>query len=128
MRLMWIKAILLWLAVLGLAHTSLAGERILMWVQDAPLAGSQFHELDQCLPAIHVGDALRLVREPENPHDALAIRVYWQDCFLGYVPRRENRALAQAMDREESVRAKVTRLTMDRNPWLRLRFAVFAEL
>lgn len=111
-----------------IAAYAMAGGKVLLEVQDSPLAGSQFHDLALCLPEIEVGAPLRLEREPSNPHDVMAVRVYWQSCFLGYVPRKENRAVAHALDRGEPLTARVTRLTNDRNPWLRLRFAVFAEL
>lgn len=45
------------------------------------------------------GDALRLVREPNNPHDANAIRVEMSDgILLGRIPRIVALALAREMD------------------------------
>ena len=44
------------------------------------------------------GDALALVREPDNPFDAAAIRLEWNGRKIGYVPRQENGALARELD------------------------------
>lgn len=101
---------------------------VLMLVQNSPLAGSQYHALESLYERVRVGDKLTLVREPENPHDPNAVRVEWQGELLGYVPRRENRAVAKAMDTGETLSARITALQKHDNPWLRLRFAVFLRL
>lgn len=97
-------------------------------IQSSPLAGSQFHALPDVVGQIRVGDALTLQREPTNPHDANAIRVLWQGQMLGYVPRRENKAIARAMDRGQPLRARVVALRPDESPWRRLRFEISAPL
>jgi hypothetical protein len=97
-------------------------------VQSSPLAGSQYYRLDQLQENIRVGDALELVREPDNRHDKNAVSVRWRGQALGYLPRKENRAVAKALDDGESVRAAVEKLTADADPWKRLRISVFIEL
>ncbi len=105
-----------------------AQERIRILVQSSPLAGSQFHALEALRPQLQPGDALELVREPDNPHDPLAVRVEWQGHKLGYVPRKENRAVATALDRGERLQARISRLREEKNPWKRLEFEVLLEL
>ncbi|HQR51903.1 MAG TPA: HIRAN domain-containing protein [Burkholderiales bacterium] len=119
-------------AVLLLALASsvaLAGEprveaRIL--IQNSPLAGFQFHRGKLLWGEMKVGDALALVREPDNPYDPNAVRVDWRGEKLGYVPRTENADLARHMDRGTRVEARISRLVEDRNPRKRIRFDVFA--
>jgi hypothetical protein len=133
MRLSWIKARPYLLGALlgvvsmafGVAET---GSRVHLLVQDSPLAGSQFHQLDSVQADIAEGDVLELVRESDNPHDEKAIGVLWRGRMLGYVPRKENRVVANALDRGETLSARVTKIQTHRNPWLRLRFAIYAEL
>src|SRR5689334_23732236 len=55
---------------------------------DAPTTEIYTLSLHDALPIY----ALDLVREPENPHDANAVRVEWRGRKLGYVPRRDNRS------------------------------------
>ncbi len=102
--------------------------RMRLLVQSSPLAGSQFHALKSLVHRMQEGDALTLVREPDNPHDPLAIRVEWQGHKLGYVPRKENRAVAEAMDRGEHLQARVSRIRDARNPWQRLELEILMEL
>jgi len=74
------------------------------------------------------GDALALVREPENPHDGNAVRVEWRGRMIGYLPRAENRAVAAEMDRGGRVEARIARLREARNPWARVLIEVFVVL
>ena len=77
---------------------------------------------------LKVGDALSLVREPENTHDARAVRVEWNGHMLGYVPRAENEAIARQLDRGNKLEARIVRLTRHRDPWKRIEFEVFLRL
>jgi len=105
-----------------------SAECIQMLVQNSPLAGSQFYALGDFWTTIKIGDALELIREPDNQHDRNAIRVAWRGHQLGYVPRAENRAVAAAMDAGERLSARVSAMSDNKNPWQRLAFEVFIEL
>jgi hypothetical protein len=96
-------------------------------VQSSPLAGFRYGEAPEVWSQLRKGDALELVREPANPHDANAVRVEWRGRKLGYVPRSENGALAWAMDRGEALKARVSRLIEHRNARRRLEFEVYLE-
>ena len=99
-----------------------------MLIQRSPLAGSQYYALGEFWTEIRVGDRLELVREPDNRHDAGAIRVEWRGHQLGYVPREANPAIAAAMDAGDRLSARVSSLSDNKNPWQRLAFEVFFEL
>ncbi len=103
-------------------------ESVRLLVQNSPLAGSQYYAVSAVWPEIRVGDALALIREPDNRHDPRAIRVEWRGHKLGYVPRAENRAVAAAMDAGERLVARVSSLSDNKNPWQRVAFEVFIEL
>ncbi len=97
-------------------------------VQQSPLAGFQYYEGKGLWDMMHVGDTLKLVREPRNPHDPNAVRVEWRGEMLGYVPRRENSDVARQMDHGAPVRARIVKLKEARNPWQRMEFEVYVEL
>ena len=109
---------------LGLAQAA----TIKLLVQSSPLAGFQYHAGTAVWTQLKVGDRLQLVREPENPHDARAVRVDWQGRQLGYLPRAENEAVAAAMDSGERVEGRIAALVEHRNPWRRVRIEVFVAL
>lgn len=119
MRFVWISLLLI-----GAAHAQ--GIKIL--VQSSPLAGFQYHEAGTLWAELTVGDGLTLAREPDNAHDAHAVRVEWRGRMLGYLPRAENRAVAAEMDRGGRVEARIAKLREHRNPWQRVLIEVFVAL
>jgi hypothetical protein len=108
----------------GTAHA----ESVRILVQSSPLAGFQYYAGEALWQEMHEGDKLDLFREPDNEHDANAVRVEWRGVKLGYLPRAENRSVAAEMDRGTRVAARVARLTADRNPWRRLLIEVFVVI
>ena len=112
--------LLVWLWALPL-HAQVTSHILL---QDSPLAGFQYHAGKTLWPQMQVGDALTLIREPDNPHDAKAVRVEWQGHKIGYVPRRENADVARLIDGGHILEARITRLSEVRDPWSRVRFEI----
>jgi hypothetical protein len=117
----------LWLLSLatGVAQADVTAHILL---QDSPLAGFQYHAGKTVWPELKVGDALTLTREPDNPHDARAVRVDWHGQKLGYVPRRENADVARLLDNGQPLVARISRLAEGRDPWSRVRFEVMLPL
>jgi hypothetical protein len=103
------------------------GQTVQLLVQSSPLAGFRYGEAAELWPRLQQGDALELVREADNPHDANAVRVEWRGRKLGYVPRRENAAVAWGLDRGTRLRARVSRLAEHPNPARRIEFEVYIE-
>lgn len=97
-------------------------------VQDSPLAGYQYHAGREVWAQLAVGDALTLVREPDNGFDANAVRVDWRGRKLGYVPRRDNAHIARLLDRGQVLHARIVRLAESRDPWARVRFEILLPL
>lgn len=112
--------------LLALTPACAAEARII--IQQSPLAGFQYYDGKVLWDNMRVGDTLALVREPQNPHDANAVRVEWKGQPLGYVPRRDNSDVARQMDRGVPVQARIVHLKEARNPWQRVEFEVFVEL
>ena len=97
-------------------------------VQRSPLAGFRHYDGPAVWRDVRAGDRLELVREPDNPYDPNAVRVEWQGRKLGYVPRRDNAAVARQLDRGAALEASVARLTENRNRSVRLEVEVVASL
>ena len=55
------------------------------------------------------------------------MRVDWEGHKLGYVPRIENHAVSQLLDRGEKLSARIVELKQSRDPWERIRFEVLLE-
>jgi hypothetical protein len=89
-------------------------------IQTSPLAGFQYHAGRALFPLMQVGDRLTLAREPDNPHDAKAVRVEWRCAMIGYAPRVDNADLARLMDNGVPVEGRIVHLQKARDPWKRV--------
>ena len=104
-----------------------AAEAVII-VQRSPLAGFRHYAGGEVLRELKPGDRLELVREPANPYDANAVRVEWRGVTLGYVPRRDNAAVARQMDRGVALAARLAGARQNRNRSVRLEFEIVAPL
>lgn len=116
----------LWALLLGACAACFA-QSVRFVVQHSPLAGARYHDAPAVWHLLLPGDSLELVREPGNAHDARAIRVEWRGRKLGYVPRRDNDAVAWGMDRGDVLRARISRLQGRTAASGRLEFEVYVE-
>lgn len=83
-----------------------------------PVAGLQYHGGMPQLEGLQAGQPLALRREPENPHDGLAIAVHDPGgTKLGYLPRRLNEIPAGLMDQGRRVVVRVVELDPAAPPW-----------
>ncbi|OGS92461.1 MAG: HIRAN protein [Gallionellales bacterium GWA2_60_18] len=89
-------------------------------LQISPVAGFQYHHGETLWPQLSIGQPLQLVREADNRYDDRAVRVEWQGYKLGYIPRLDNAAVSQLMDRGERLEAVIAQLAVSRNPWERV--------
>jgi hypothetical protein len=121
-----LRSLLLVLSLATALPAAAADVRIL--VQSSPLAGFQYHAGAVLWEQMRIGDHLDLIREPDNAHDPRAIRIEWQGQKLGYLPRKENAAVAAAMDTGERVEARIARMREHKNPWQRILIEVFVAL
>jgi hypothetical protein len=100
------------------AATTPAPAAILL--QQSPLAGFQYHQGPQLWVQLQPGQTLSLVRESANPYDPRAVRIDWNGAKLGYLPRLDNAAASQLLDRGERLTACIATLAEDRDPWRRV--------
>jgi hypothetical protein len=123
----FLTALLAILAASPAAKAWAASPRRGLLIQESPLAGFQYHAGESLWGWMCEGDVLTLAREPQNPYDPKAVRVDWQGRKLGYVPRMENTAVAQMLDRGERLTAHIVRLKDSLDPWKRVWLAVVLE-
>lgn len=103
------------------AHVSLEAWKTL---QTSPVAGFQYHHGETLWPQLAVGQPIELTREADNSHDPRAVRVDWQGQKLGYLPRLDNAAVSQLLDRGGTLEAVTARLENSSNPWDKVRVEV----
>ena len=93
-------------------------------LQESPVAGFQYDKGERLFGRLQTGTPLRLVREAENRYDRNAVAVYFQGEKLGFVPRSDNCAISQLMDRGKQLSARIVKVSRVKTPWERIRFEV----
>ena len=92
-------------AILALMHGSFGKDGALkpfareIMLIECQIVGMIPRDVQTVEPDLVPGALLPLKREPENPHDPLAIMVFSEAGYhLGYVPRAKNEVLARLLD------------------------------
>jgi hypothetical protein len=117
--------------MLALMHSSIGGDNKLqpysreILLVECHLSGVSCKDVTAVEPTLAPGAVLTLQREPDNAHDALAIRVYDPaGQALGYIPRIANAALARLMDAGKHLFARLESKQWH-GDWLKVEVAVF---
>ncbi len=89
-------------------------------LQISPVAGFQYYQGETLWSQLAPGQFVTLTREADNPYDDRAVRIDWQGHKLGYIPRMDNAAVSQLLDRGEKLSALIVGLRKSNNPWDRV--------
>jgi len=88
----------LMLRTLGKDELSLPFDREIFLI-NVHIAGTGHYDASRVVARLEQSQRLMLQRQPDNPHDQLAIEIRTPDGVkLGYVPRKHNPVLARLMD------------------------------
>ena len=90
------------------------------------IAGFEYYNGVKVFDQLKIGSALRLLPEPSNHYDENAIRLYFQDEHIGYIPSRMNCKIAQLMffGHGDIFAAEVTRVAPDLEPANQVSFRI----
>ncbi len=104
-------------------------------VQDKPIKvydnyvkGLHHYHFKELKDTLKEGDALLLKRDDANAYDSFAIKVYFQDQKLGYLPAYENIVLANMLDAGVQLHSFISQLNIKGNWAQGLAVEVFAHL
>jgi len=126
----WAAAVLMALAARGAVAGEFGSERqarVRLVVQNAVIAGLRHYEAPSLWPQLRPGLPLRLVREPENPHDPHAVRVEALGRTIGYLRRQDNPALAWAIDSGRLLAGRLSSVDRHRNGRGRLEVEIYVD-
>jgi len=93
-------------------------------LQTSPIAGFQYHQGEILWTQLAINQPLQLVREENNKYDNRAVLIEWQGHKLGYLPKLDNAAVSQLLDRGEKLEAVIAKLQASSNPWERVKVEV----
>lgn len=93
-------------------------------LQTSPIAGFQYYQGETLWTQLTINQPLQLVREANNKYDNRAVLVEWQGHKLGYIPKLDNAAVSQLLDRGGKLEAVIAKLQESSNPWERVQVEV----
>lgn len=99
-------------------------------IYDNYVRGLQHYNYQKIKQKIKEGEDLRLIREQENLHDAFAVQVFYKELKLGYLPAYENIVIANMLDANANLSAKVSYHKEEGNPYKMetLGIEIYAEI
>ena len=109
-------------------RSDIGNNRKAILIQTSSIAGFQFYDGEHIWNRLSIGNVLQLIQEPDNPYDENAVEIYWRNFKLGYLPRVENTAVAQMMDQEQEMTARISSKKESFNPWERLAIEVWLQI
>jgi|GEM_PF-115554 len=89
------------------------------------IAGFQYHDGPELVEELEAGTELVLIHEKDNPHDPRAVAFHFGSSHLGYIPRQRNRTIAALLDQGAPLRAHITQVDSEADPWHAVEVAVF---
>jgi len=107
-----------------MSHADEPGNADLL-VQECFIKGFGQHDGRKVFSRLQPGDPLRLLREPDNPHDVNAVRVQWRGYTLGYLPGDASEGIARQLDFGNRLRARIVRLSRHRDPDRRVEIEIY---
>jgi hypothetical protein len=73
-------------------------------------------------------EPLKMVREPQNPYDEMAIALYYQSTKIGYVAAEDNYLLSQMLDIGHGhFTAEISAVHMDAPYWEKVSYSIFSH-
>lgn len=84
------------------------------------IAGVQFrpkNEINEACKKIEQGSYLSLVLEPENKFDLNAVKILFDEIFLGYVPKIFSAQVAGLLEAEIELECIVEEINPSAKPW-----------
>ncbi|MBN2134276.1 MAG: HIRAN domain-containing protein [Acidobacteria bacterium] len=92
-----------------------------------PIAGYQYYKGTEYETFLKEDEKIILLREPENPYDEKAVAVYFKHIKLGYIPRIDNKVIANLLDRGINILGMISKFIKDNPTWDRVWVNLFLE-
>lgn len=91
------------------------------------VAGFQYYDGMEVEYLLKKGMPLLLNRQPHNRYDNYAIEVFCGEAKLGFIPRTDNKVIADLMDQGVEVLGEIIELNPDADPFGNIKAEVWYE-
>ena len=114
------------LALIGTGGvTALAPFTREIFLLDIVVAGTTYcKQLDAIETELIPDTVLKMIRDPENRHDEMAIGIFYMDVRIGWVPRELNEVISRLMDAGKAFFCRIVYVRKI-NDWLKISAKIF---
>ena len=103
-------------------HSALAHSNYFLYTK---LVGIQYYdanhpEVQKMLKSSYIVENLQLEKEPNNPYDSYAIKVYWENYLLGYISSNDSLAVSKYLDEYTSYVAFIESYNPKEDPYYQI--------
>lgn len=92
-----------------------------IFLLDIVVAGTSYCEnIEELAPQIQEGTMLRMLRDPHNKYDEMAIGIYLDNQRIGWVPMELNLIISRLMDAGKAFICRVTDVDWKNDRWFRI--------
>ena len=96
-----------------------------IFLLDIVVAGTSYcKKIDELKDELPPETVLKMIRDPENLHDELAIGIYFKDIGMGSVPRELNEVISRLMDAGKAFFCRITKTRLI-NSWLKINAKIY---
>lgn len=96
-----------------------------IYLLDIVVAGTSFCEhMEEVEPLLVPDVVLKMIRQPENKYDKLAIGIYMDTKRIGWVPMEHNEVISRLMDAGKAFFCRVEKVAR-KNQWLQVKARIF---
>lgn len=96
-----------------------------IYLLDIVVAGTSFCEhLEEVEPLLVPDAVLKMIRQPENKYDKLAIGIYLDSKRIGWVPMEHNEVISRLMDAGKAFFCRVEKATRKKE-WLQVKARIY---
>ena len=96
-----------------------------IFLLDIVVAGTSFCEqIEEIVPKLAEGTVLKMIRDPKNEHDEMAIAIYYDSVRIGWIPAELNEVISRLMDAGKAFFCRVVGKTKHGN-WNKIKAKVY---
>jgi hypothetical protein len=96
-----------------------------IYLLDIVVAGTTFcTEMDTVEPQLLPDTVLKMIRQPQNKYDELAIGIYFNTTRVGWVPMEHNEVISRLMDAGKAFFCRVEHISK-KGSWVKVKAKIF---
>jgi hypothetical protein len=96
-----------------------------IYLLDIVVAGTTFcTEIDEIEPLLLPELVLKMIRQPQNKHDELAIGIYYNTIRIGWIPMEHNEVISRLMDAGKAFFCRVESVGKKGN-WVKIKAKIY---